>query len=224
MNAASPVRRRGACRDLACVIVEDQTMFRQLLVGMLRTMPGIDVRATAATMQDGIDACASSRCDLLILDLLLPDGDGLSVLRAATETHPAIECIVLSSAASEFACPRDLLDNVRAIVDKAQAYEQLQTIIAEIVQARGGPGSTAARPSIDPARVLRPRELDVLRLIGRGLKTADIATHLGISAHTVSTHRKRIATKLGASGAELVRLATIHNQLSGGGQWAVRDI
>ena len=62
--------------------------------------------------------------------------------------------------------------------------------------------------------LLRPRELEVFRLIGQGLTTAEIARQLNISKNTVETHRKGIAAKLGASGAELVRLATLHNQTS----------
>ena len=66
----------------------------------------------------------------------------------------------------------------------------------------------------EPLALLRPRELEVFRLIGQGLKTSDIGARLGISHHTVETHRKNITAKLGVSGAELVRLATLHNQTS----------
>lgn len=185
-------------------------MFLQLLVGILRTMPGVDVRATATTAAAAIATCRDRSFDLLILDLKLPDGEGLRVLEAAVETMPEIECIVLSSAASEFVCPRALLSNLRAVIDKTQAYDRLQDSIAEIVRSRGIPTAGSG----DAAAVLRPRELDVFRLIGRGMSTAEISDHLGIAKHTVETHRKSIAAKLGAKGAELVRRATVHNQTS----------
>ena len=133
--------RNNPPRALRCLIVEDQTMFLQLLVGMLRTMPGVEVRTTATTAAAAITACRDGEFDLLILDLKLPDGKGIDVLRVAVETLPDIECIVLSSA-------------------------------------------------------------------------ADISERLGITRHTVETHRKSIAAKLDAKGAELVRMATIHNQTS----------
>lgn len=200
-------------RALGCVIVEDQTMFLQLLVGMLRTVPGIEVQATATTAQDAIMICRSRPVDLLILDLVLPDGSGVDVLRAAVARRPEVVVIVLSSAAQEFACPRDLLPNLRAVIDKTEAYERLQAVISGIVGARDGSTASAAR-AVRPLEVLRPRELEVFQLLGRGLKTADIAIALRISRHTVETHRRNITSKLGVRGAELVRLATIHNQTS----------
>ena len=62
-----------------------------------------------------------------------------------------------------------------------------------------------------PNRGLRPRELEVFELIDKGLSTREIAATLGISVNTVNTHRREVVAKLGAVGAELVRLATIYN-------------
>jgi response regulator of citrate/malate metabolism len=63
------------------VFVEDQTMFLQLLVGMLRTIPGIHLAAVAQGVREAVQTCRSLPVDLLVLDLALPDGDGLDVLR-----------------------------------------------------------------------------------------------------------------------------------------------
>ena len=77
--------------NLRCLVVEDQTMFLQLLSGMLRTIPGVEVVATATTVAEGQAACAGDAFDLLILDLSLPDGHGLAVLRSATARRPDID-------------------------------------------------------------------------------------------------------------------------------------
>ncbi len=160
--------------------------------------------------REAIEVCRTLPVDLLILDLTLPDGHGLDVLRAAVDHRPDLDCIVLSSAAGEFTCPQGLLPNSRALIDKSQAYERLQAVITRIASARGIATATTSAP----VATLRPRELEVFQLIGQGLKTAEISDRMGISKHTVETHRKNITAKLGASGAELVRLATIHNQTS----------
>jgi DNA-binding NarL/FixJ family response regulator len=198
---------------LRCLVVEDQTMFLQLLAGMLRTVPGIEVIGAVGTAREALACCRTESVDLLVLDLLLPDGHGIDLLRAAVELRPELVCIVLSSAAGECACPRPLLGNLRAVIDKSQAYERLQAVIADLVRSRG---VTAAQPlaalAADPVAELRPREREVFELLGRGLTTADIAAQLGISPNTVETHRRNIVARLGARGAELVRLATIHNQ------------
>jgi two-component system nitrate/nitrite response regulator NarL len=202
----------AAMTPIACMLVEDQTIFLQLLSGMLRAMPGIEVVASAGTVADAKAIIAERgddrSIDLLILDLGLPDGDGRDVLEAAAARYPDLDCIVLSAAASEFNAPEPLLDHVRAVVDKTQAYEQLQAEISEIRRLRGH-----ADTGLDVAAIatLRPRELAVFRLIGQGLTSAAISESLGISRHTVETHRKNIVNRLRVSGAELVRLATLHN-------------
>jgi DNA-binding NarL/FixJ family response regulator len=196
---------------LRCLIVEDQTMFLQLLSGMIRTIPGVELVATATTVADGQTACAGDAIDLLILDLGLPDGNGLEVLRSAAARRPDIDCVILSSAASEFACPQQFLANLRAVIDKTQAYENLQRVITNLLQSRGI-RLPAMRAGVEAGDVLRARELEVFELIGQGLRTKEIGERLGISRHTVESHRKAIAAKLGASGAGLVRMATIHNQ------------
>lgn len=205
---------RGARGPLCCVVVEDQTMFLQLLVGMLRTVPGIYLATVAQGVREAIQTCRSLPVDLLILDLMLPDGDGLTVLREIATRRPSVECIVLSSAAAEFSCPQSLLKHIRAIVDKTQTYERLSAAIQDVVSDRGVPTPHGRAGSADPREILRPREFEVFELIGQGLKTNEIGTRLGISQNTVETHRKNIASKLKASGAELVRIATIHNQTS----------
>lgn len=121
MTAATTKRSATKPTTLSCLVVEDHTMFLQLLMGMLRTVPGIEVRATATTAADAVATLRAEQCDLLVLDLMLPDGDGLDVLRAAVAANPAVDCIVLSSAAGEFACPQHLLGNLRALVEKTQA-------------------------------------------------------------------------------------------------------
>ncbi len=188
-------------------------MFLQLLVGMLRTVPGIEVRATAKTAVEGIKAVRTEPFQIVILDLKLPDGAGLDVLRAAASVNPDIDCIVLSGAADEFTCPQGLHSNLRALVHKTQAFHELQAALSALVQARGLDVRPAA---VVPGKLslLRPREMDVFRLIGQGCTTADIGRHLNITKNTVETHRKSIAAKLNARGATLVRLATLHNQTS----------
>lgn len=206
-----PYSDAPTCGSLSCVVVEDQTMFLQLLSGMLRTIPGVELLATATTVAEGRAACEAKTVDLLILDITLPDGNGLEVLRSAVAHRPDIDCIVLSSAASEFACPQQFLGNLRAVIDKTQAYESLQRAITNLLQ-RHGIRLAVNQTNVDPRRALRARELEVFQLIGQGMRTKAIGERLGISRHTVESHRKAIAAKLGASGAELVRLATIHNQ------------
>ncbi|MEY5063317.1 MAG: hypothetical protein RLZZ112_1281 [Verrucomicrobiota bacterium] len=188
-----------------CVIVEDQTMVLQLLAGMVRNSPGVDLVGTFSSVKDATDYCGRHAVDLLILDLELPDGNGLSVLKAATAKNPRVKGIVLSGHASEFVCPGELRPQVRAVVDKTQAYGSLQKEIAEIVQpALPPPGS------VDPEDLLTEREYEIFTLVGKGRMSKEIAEALGISVRTVETHRKAICRKMKVSGPELVRRASVY--------------
>jgi len=209
--AASPQAPAAAAprESLACLVVEDHTLIGQLLVGMLRTSPGIGSVMLATSVAAGIAATADEKVDLLILDLKLPDGDGLEVLQAAVKWHSDVACIVLSSIAEELICPQDLAPRVAAVIDKTAAIESLRFEVEAAVRRRLG-GLPRARMR-DAATLLRPRELEVFERIGKGMSTRAIAESLGITVHTVNTHRKAIVSKLGVVGAELVRLAAIHN-------------
>jgi DNA-binding NarL/FixJ family response regulator len=207
---AGMAARRGG--PLRCVVVEDETMFLQLLIGLLRALPGIEVEATATTVASGIAACRKADVDLLIRDLALPDGDGLDMLRAVAAHRPGLRCIVLSSKADEFSCPQHLIGSIWAIVDKTQTCEMLELAVAGAVRSRQGlpPPAPDGRP--EPRACLSGRELEVFELIGHGLTTLEIASRLGLSRHTVEAHRKAICGKLKARRAELMRWAMQHNR------------
>jgi len=204
--AASPAT---AGRSLACLVVEDHTLIGQLLAGMLRTLPGIGGVSLATTVADGIAAGIRQHPDILILDLSLPDGDGLDVLQALVGPMPDIACVILSSKAEECACPAAYSQNIRALVDKTAAFESLRFEVEAIVRHRLG--REEKTKGADPLRVLRPREFEVFTHIGKGMTTREIASALGITVHTVNTHRKAIVAKLGVVGAELVRMAAVYS-------------
>jgi DNA-binding NarL/FixJ family response regulator len=197
-------------QSLNCLIVEDQTLLGQLLAGVVRGLPGIAGVSLATSVADGIAAGAEIDLGLVILDLGLPDGNGLDVLRAVKKWCPDVACIILSAGASEFTCPTEVAANVVALVEKTAALETLRFEVETIVRHRLGGLPKPGRA--EPRDVLRPRELEVFELIGKGMTTRQIATALGISVTTVNSHRREIVAKLGAVGAELVRLATIYVQ------------
>ncbi len=195
---------------LTCVIVEDQTMFRQMLHNMLRGTPGLRVSAAAASAAEGVRACERHQPDLLVLDLALPDGSGVDVARRLARTNPAARVIILSGEASTFVCPADLRDAVHAVLDKTQAFDDLAAELKTLLpKARGG--SSSAR-NHEVRERLSEREYEIFLLVGRGLLSKEIGEKLHISPQTVQTHRRKMAEKLGTTGAEFVQLAIKHYQ------------
>ena len=186
---------------LRCLIVEDQVMLLQLLHSMLEVMPGLSVVAAATTQAEAIAHCRSADPpDLLILDLALPDGDGLAVAQALAEHHPNPQVVVLSGQASSFVCPAALQPLIAGVVDKTSAFSQLTSVLERCLPQSGTP--------------LTPRQQEIFGLIGKGLTNKEIARAAGLSIATVETHRKTIAQKLGVSGAELVRQASLLGRLT----------
>lgn len=197
--------REEASMSLRCVILEDQTMFLQLLAGMVRTTPGLELTGTYSLAEKAREFVAKHPTDLLILDLALPDGQGITVLKAAAKKNPKVSCIVLSGHASQFVCPADLRAHVRAVVDKTQAYGSLQKEIAEIIHPEA-----ELKGSPSPQELLTRREYEVFSLVGQGRMSKEIAEKLGMAVRTVETHRKAICRKLKVSGPELVRQASVY--------------
>ena len=199
MTASPPAERHA----LHCLIVEDQVMFLQLLRSMLEAIPGLEVRATATSKAEAIALCrAQDPPELMILDLSLPDGDGLEVAHALAECRPSAKVVVLSGQASSFVCPAPLQPLIVGVVDKTAAFSQLQAVLERCLPHRPEP--------------LTPRQQEIYGLIGQGLSNKDIAKATALSIATVETHRKAIAQKLGMSGAELVRQASLLGRLNQG--------
>jgi DNA-binding NarL/FixJ family response regulator len=186
---------KNICR---CVVIEDQVMFLQLLVAMLQAKPGLQIVGTATNVAEALKLCTSMTIDLMILDLSLPDGDGLAVARCLMQYQPKAHVMVLSGQANSFLVPPDLSSQVLAVVDKTAAFQSLQIALDELLG--------------DPVQALTPRQFHIFKLIGQGLHNKEIAKTLELATSTVETHRKAIAHKLQMSGAELVRLAALYSR------------
>jgi DNA-binding NarL/FixJ family response regulator len=190
---------------MRCVIVEDEVMFAQMLAAMLQSVRGLEVAALTHTAAEGVAACREFEPELLILDLGLPDGNGMQVAREAIKARSESRIIVLSSQAATFVAPAALNRSIHAVIDKTRAYEELQREVLSLWRDQA-PGSAPSQPE----DVLTSRELEVFRLLGKGLMSKEMASELGISPATVALHRKRIASKLRVRGSELLNFAALH--------------
>ena len=192
--------------SLGAVIVEDERMFSEMLARSLIDVSGLELMARAYTAEDGKAVCARHRPALLILDLALPDGSGLDVLRALVADRPDATAIILSAHAEDFVVPGELKDNIAAVISKADAYGAVNDHVRRLVRAYV--------PNVEDEAALierlTPRELEVFNLLGEGLTNRGIAKRLSRSATTVATHRKMIAVKLRCSGAALMAMAARH--------------
>ena len=172
-------------------------MFQQMLAKMLRSLPGIGPVDMAQSVEEGIKLCGENPPDLLLLDLTLKDGGGLAVGYHLANVKPSAKILILTGEASTFVCPSALHKHIHAVLDKAQAFDDLKDELRFLL-----PESTD-----DPLSKLSQREREIFHLVGLGMLSKEIGDRLSISTHTVQAHRKRIAQKLGTRGNELAHVA-----------------
>ena len=182
-----------------CLVIDDQTIFLDLLASLVESFPEIAKVSKAEGLQTALAISGQQKLDLAIVDLVLPDGEGVALATSLVQQHPQIELIILSGCAQEFICPRNLIKSIRGVIDKADAFEALRDCLTNIIQP--------------VHQTLTPRQKEIYKLIGKGKSNKEIAQHLGTSIATVETHRKAIAKHMQLSGAELIRAAALNQQL-----------
>lgn len=118
---------------LSCVLVEDEPLLRDLLTEVLQTHPATRMLGSVGTVAEAIALCVQQAPDLLVLDLNLPDGNGLDVALAVAAQRTDTQVVVLSAEAGCFVCPPELRPLLRGVIDKIHAYEALPAEIDEIL-------------------------------------------------------------------------------------------
>jgi two-component system NarL family response regulator len=197
-------------------IAEDQRLIRELLAGVLAREPGFEIVAEAATGREAIALAHSTQPDILILDVALPDLDGMEVARTLRKSQPKLAILALSIHEEPYFVQQMLRAGADGYVVKSAAVAELVQAIRSVKQGkmylspaitRHAVGKNLALHSSAVAR-LSAREREVLVLIANGKTSAEIAAQLSISVGTVDAHRRNIMAKLGLhTVAELTKYA-----------------
>jgi two-component system, NarL family, response regulator NreC len=203
--------------SIRVVVVDDHAVVRSGIRMLLDAEPDIDVVAEGGTADEAVRAARLEKPDVMLLDVVMPDGSGIEATPKVLEAAPGVRVLMLSM--------QDDPAYVReAFAAGASGYVLKEAADVEVVQAvrevaAGGryvhpvlgarlataEVEAAARAAADP---LSEREREVLRLLALGHTNQEIAKLLFISVRTAETHRAHIMQKLGlASRAELVRYA-----------------
>lgn len=202
------------------VIADDHELIREGVKKIVRHCADLKVVGEAADLKQALALVAQVRPDLVVLDVTLPDADGLAGLAELRRHFPGLQVVMLSMHAEE----RYALDALRAgalgYVSKAAATVELVACLRQAGQGSAwiGPrvaellAREAATPSLAPPHhLLTVREGEIVALIGAGLQIKQVAAELGISVSSVNTYRRRIFRKMGlASNAALIRYALQH--------------
>src|SRR5947209_14258083 len=201
------------------LIVDDHEMVRGGLAAFLHTADDLELAGEAETGEEAVQLCATVQPDVALMDLMLPQMDGIAATRAIRQRHPRIQIIALTSFRDEHLVQGALQAGAISYMLKNVGAEQLaaairlaaagrSTLAPEVVQTLA---QHASRPS-PPGEDLSPREREVLVLLVEGLSNPAIANRLVVARSTVNFHVGNILTKLGAaSRTEAVARAVQHH-------------
>lgn len=197
-------------------VIEDHALMRDLLVKACReALGGADV-AGARDAKSGLALCQESCPDVIILDLVLPDRDGLDLLDELLAATPASKIIGISSYTDEYTLHRAMHSKLHGFVDKnEQTVETLTAAVHAVMNGQRYLSSAvhAAQQALSSNpdsfhKILSDREQSLLTLFGRGLTNEQVAAHVSLSELTVRNHRCRLMAKLNIrTSPELIRYA-----------------
>lgn len=186
------------------LVVDDHRTFAELLSRALDAEPDLECVGHAQNAMQAVEAVARLAPDIVLMDLRLPDQDGIATAAELTARDPDIKVLILTAHASPAELTRagaagasgflakdgsldDVLDALRT------AHRGSLVLPATVLAAFSAP---FVPRQAGPASGLSPRELEVLRLLGRGLDPRAIAKELGVSLHTCRGYVKSILAKL----------------------------
>jgi DNA-binding NarL/FixJ family response regulator len=186
------------------LMADDHPVVRAGIRGMLETQPEFQVIAEAENGRDAFEQIAKLKPDVVLMDLRMPEMDGVEAIGKIKETYPNINILVLTTYDTD-------ADIVRAVEAGATGYllkdaprEELfravratakgETVLAPVVAAR-----LMGKVRNHGEQALSAREIDVLLLVARGASNQDVAEKLHVSTATVKSHLIQIYQKLGVS-------------------------
>ena len=195
---------------LRIVIVEDQRIVRELLAALLSREPGFEVVGQASTGSEGLRLAEHLAPDVLLLDISLPDMDGIAVAQVLRARQPRVRVIALSIHDEPRIVEAMLAAGAAGYVSKSTTVDDLRDAIREVCRGRQyvSPVLRVRQTNAAACGELGRREREVLALLAEGRRSTEIARRLGISTATVEVHRRNIMRKLNLHTiAELTKYA-----------------
>ena len=181
-------------------LVDDHRLVRVGLRSLLESTPGFAVVGEAGDGREAVDLVTSTTPDVVLMDLSMPDVDGVTATRAIVATHPEVRVLVLTSFTDRARVQEVLAAGATGYVLKDCEPEELLSAVR--AAARGHVPldprvAGALLPSPGGGPTLSPREEEVLRLVAQGLANKQVARALGITERTVKAHLGRVFREIG---------------------------
>ena len=199
----------SADRVVRVFLLDDHEIVRQGITALLEVQPDIEVVGEASTAAEAMARIPAVRPDVAVLDVRLPDGDGVHVCREMKELLPEMACLMLTSYSDDEALFESVIagaagyvikevrggDLVRAIRTVAAGGSLLDSTATTRLLSRLRSANTKAPP--DPLRELTEQERRVLDLIGQGMTNREIGAELFLAEKTIKNYVSSVLAKLG---------------------------
>ncbi len=192
---------------ISVLLVDDHAVVRRGLAALLATTTDIQVVAEAAGGAEAVRLAAEHRPDVVLMDLSMPDVDGVEATAQVLQAHPEVHVLVLTSFSEQRWITDALEAGAEGYLLKHSEPEVIISGIREVVSGGSPLDPKAARTLLTHRRSAPPtrdspltdREEQVLRMVGEGLPNKLIARRLGISERTVKAHLTSVYSRLGVS-------------------------
>jgi len=200
------------------LIVDDHPMMRQGLAQLINSEPDLKVCCEADTAKQAFEVVQHGKPDIVLLDISLPDRNGLELIKDIHTVRPALPVLVVSMHDESHYAERVLRAGGRGYVMKQEGGKKLMEAIRRVLAGQIAVSEKMSERILEtfsgtargdsPVGRLTDREFEVFQLVGQGSATREIAVLLRLSVKTVEVHRGNIKQKLGIKSAtELVRYA-----------------
>jgi len=193
------------------LVVDDHSLLRTGLANIINQETDLEVVAEAANGRDAIDAFLIHRPDVVLMDLRMPEMEGVEAIRRIREIDPQARVVVLTTYDADEDIARALQAGAKAYILKDIAADALVACVRDVLAGKTylAPAAAAKLAEHVTQVQLTPRELAALRLLANGHSNKEIATALEISERTVKSHLAHLFEKLQVtSRTEAVRVAT----------------
>jgi two-component system, NarL family, response regulator DevR len=197
----------GGETRISVFLLDDHEIVRRGVRDLLAAEPDIDVIGEAGTMASALSRMPALRPDVAVLDVRLPDGDGVSVCREIRSTLPGTGCLMLTSYGDDQALLGAIMAGAAGYVLKQTCGADLVNAVREVAAGRSTLDAFAAQRvmerlrermgSVDPLSALTDQEKKVLDLVGEGLTNRQIAGRMFLAEKTAKNYVSSLLTKLG---------------------------
>ena len=193
------------------VLADDHPLILEALENLFRVRGGFELLASCTSGTEALRAVRQHRPDVLVLDLRMPDKSGLDVLRELAGERLPTRTVLLTATLED----SEMLEAIRLGVSGVLLKEMAVSSVVQCVEKVHAGETWLEKKSVsralkklvqredgsrEAAEILTPRELEIVRLLCRGLRNKEIASRLSISEHTVKVHLSNIYAKLGVDG------------------------